>query len=100
MAIWPVSVRSDPRHIHQSSPNCLIWTHLQEGRQMNEIHFVAALLTMAMQNTPERQHPQVVRDMNVYDRILRDYNEVYCRLSTRYPALRTPREQTQVPSGV
>jgi hypothetical protein len=63
---------------------------------MNELPILAAILTVAVQQRPERQQARVggVRG-NIYQTIMTDYKELLSHLTTHHPELRKNPSGTQ-----
>ena len=54
---------------------------------MNELPILAAILTVAAQQRPERQQTHRAEKSNLYQQIIRDYKEFLSHLTTLHPDL-------------
>lgn len=54
---------------------------------MNELPILAAILTVAAQQRPERQQTQRTQTHNLHTQIMTDYKEFLSHLTTHHPEL-------------
>ncbi len=54
---------------------------------MDELPILAAILTVAIQQRPERQQTRKAHPGNVYQQIMVDYKEFLSHLTTHHPEL-------------